>query len=400
MKLPYEYAVKSFKQIRKQTEKEISSILNTIIQLKKEETFKKEVVQQQIQSLLKRLNLLKEQLYHDYKNQTSIYQNCNQRIENLNKLKEENLDSQYLYHKERTKRLIIEQLTRDGNIQIAKKLCQNYKLEDSLYIEINQIQNNNIIIQSLQNQNIEYAFLWCQQQQSKLNKIQNDFQFKLIQQQYIQLLQKNEISKARIYFQKYSLKYKNTHMKEIQKLFMCILLLKNIHKYPQYSYYFDNYRWNDIINQFKQLDFKLNSITSNSQLKVSLQAGLSTLKTINCCNPKYQCPDKCPICTPNIQKLCENVPSTHKSFSTLICRITNEVMNENNYPMVLNNNQVISQKNNIYIYIYVFIYEILSFFGFLQNIQGIQQMIDQNNIICPLTHKQVNWKESKKIYLS
>ncbi|EGR28956.1 hypothetical protein IMG5_166230 [Ichthyophthirius multifiliis] len=374
LKLPYEYAVKSLKKMIKQTEKEISSVLNSIIQLKKENNFEKKDVQYQIQQLIHRLYQQKEKLNQDSNEQLKIYQSCSQRVNHLNSINETK-ESQNQYHSTRNKRLLIEQLTRNKNIQIAKKLSQNLKLDNFCDMEINIIQNANKIIDSLKNQNIDIAFQWCLENKSKLEKLKSDFQFRLIQQKFIQFLKNDQIQNGRIYFQQHSQQYKDNYISEIKKLFMCILFNKNIDKYPQYQYYFNEQRWNDLIEQFKSLYYKIYGLTSNSQLNTCLQAGISCLKVLNCQYEKFQCPDKCPICSPFISKLSENVPGTHKVISTLICRITNDVINEDNYALILNNNQVFSEK-------------------------GVKLMIQQKNNVCPITKKYVDWQDTRKIFLS
>eukprot|EP01016_Furgasonia_blochmanni_P047938 TRINITY_DN7095_c0_g1_i8.p1 TRINITY_DN7095_c0_g1~~TRINITY_DN7095_c0_g1_i8.p1 ORF type:complete len:114 (-),score=0.71 TRINITY_DN7095_c0_g1_i8:160-501(-) len=85
-------------------------------------------------------------------------------------------------------------------------------------------------------------------------------------------------------------------------------------------------------------------IRDRSMLTISLQAGLSSLKTIYCYNEHNRKVDRCPVCHPNFQKLSQPLPYTHKTHSSLICRVTGEVMDEHNPPIALPNQHVYSQK--------------------------------------------------------
>ena len=59
----------------------------------------------------------------------------------------------------------------------------------------------------------------------------------------------------------------------------CLLVYKNIENHPQYQDYFDETRWNDLIEMFKLENYSIFSMTSESQLNIALKAGLSSLKS-------------------------------------------------------------------------------------------------------------------------
>ena len=53
----------------------------------------------------------------------------------------------------------------------------------------------------------------------------------------------------------------------------------------------------------------------------------------------------CPSCDLNaLGKLAKQLPLNHHVNSCIVCRITGEIMNENNLPMILPNGMVYSEK--------------------------------------------------------
>ncbi len=97
---------------------------------------------------------------------------------------------------------------------------------------------------------------------------------------------------------------------------------------------------------------------------ISLQAGLSALKTHMCYQPDNQ-NIHCPVCSKSsasssslnntmttsatvgggggvIGKLAENLPMAHHVNSCIVCRVNGTIMNEDNPPLVLPNGMVYS----------------------------------------------------------
>jgi macrophage erythroblast attacher len=77
-------------------------------------------------------------------------------------------------------------------------------------------------------------------------------------------------------------------------------------------------------------------------LSITLQAGLSALKTPQC----RQHEDKnlnCPVCdTSTLGALAESLPLSHHVNSSIVCRLSGKKIDENNPPMLLPNGRVYS----------------------------------------------------------
>lgn len=109
-----------------------------------------------------------------------------------------------------------------------------------------------------------------------------------------------------------------------------------------YQSLYDPARWDELVAQFRRDNYKLCSLTSEPLLSITLQAGLSALKTPQC----YQAENRnvhCPVCdTDTLGKLASGLPLSHHVNSTIVCRMSGKIINENNPPMLLPNGRVYS----------------------------------------------------------
>lgn len=105
---------------------------------------------------------------------------------------------------------------------------------------------------------------------------------------------------------------------------------------------YDPKRWKLLIDQFKADNFALCCLTSQPLLSITLQAGLSALKTSQC----QQHEDKnlnCPVCDKNtLGALAKSLPLSHHVNSSIVCRLSGKKIDENNPPMLLPNGRVYS----------------------------------------------------------
>jgi len=377
IRMPYDAGVRTFKGSKKTIEKEMSSILNSIIGLKKEVPQTKTQTTTSITNLITRLKTLKRRLDENYHEEDEIYECCKKRLLRLSTFDFQKKESVNEYLNTRVNHLIIEHLARNDCTETVKSISKEYNMEDFVSVDLKIIQEYNAIIRDLRNKSCESAFLWCQANKTKLLRIDSQFEIKLFFQEFIELLKRNESDKALKYLRKYSGPIKNQNIEEIKKAMGCLTYFKQIDRFPTYKFYFEEERWNDLINIFQRDSFLVSGITTHSNLEISLQAGLSALKTDSCLDNKLCKPEVCPVCNPSMKKLVNRVPSTHKVVSSLICRITGEVMDEHNPPVSLPNGQVYSEK-------------------------ALKLMSEKDNgkIICPTTKTEYTLQDLKKIYIS
>ena len=80
-------------------------------------------------------------------------------------------------------------------------------------------------------------------------------------------------------------------------------------------------------------------LTEPSVLTILMQSGYSALKTPSCYVEDTKNVN-CPACTTFLHDFGQSLPLSHRESSYLVCRITGDIMDENNYPMVLPNGQI------------------------------------------------------------
>lgn len=143
------------------------------------------------------------------------------------------------------------------------------------------------------------------------------------------------------YAKKYLVPWHETESKRIMEA-MGLLAYQNDTKCEPFKSLFNPRRWQELVTQFRTDNYALSSLTSHPLLSITLQAGLSALKTTQC----YQHENRnmnCPVCDENtFGQLAEKLPLSHHVNSTVVCRISGRIMNEDNPPMLLPNGKVYS----------------------------------------------------------
>ncbi|CAD8132695.1 unnamed protein product [Paramecium octaurelia] len=321
IRLPFEVIVKQFKSTRKQLEHDLTITLSQVAHINSSE--KADLVIERIRAIQKALH---ENQEHE-KQYVESY---------LQRLKCEECGNEL-----KLQRSLIDNLLREGYFKTAQKLIQSYQIQNLTSFEQEVILEANTIIKDLKNRSIKNAFKWYQQNSSKLKKLNSSFQNDLVFQQYIEYL-KQDPNMALNYIRDYQI-YMN--QESIQKCMGCLLFIKQNTMPPQYQQYFDDKRWEQLIRQFKQELYDVYCFPKESPLLSFLKCGITTLKTQYCDQPDYQQVNRCPICNKQMQELSKDLLTTQKLGSTWICRISGELMDENNPPMMLPNNQVYSQKS-------------------------------------------------------
>jgi macrophage erythroblast attacher len=143
-----------------------------------------------------------------------------------------------------------------------------------------------------------------------------------------------------------------------------------------YKELLDESRWQLLVQQFRQENYKLYQLSNYAVFTVALQAGLSALKTPQCYRSETDRNPDCPICSQPLNSLASSVPYAHCSQSRLVCAITGHVLNENNHPLILPN-------------------------GYVYGEQALQAMALENNgkVICHRTKESFDFKDTEKVFV-
>jgi len=106
---------------------------------------------------------------------------------------------------------------------------------------------------------------------------------------------------------------------------------------------YDDSRWVNLIQAFRLAIYNLNSLPTEPLLNLALYSGLASLK-LRSCNHKPSRNVDCPVCDSSINTLAEEVPYSHHANSTIVCRISGKIMDEDNMPMAFPSGHVYSRE--------------------------------------------------------
>uniref|UniRef100_A0A671N444 E3 ubiquitin-protein transferase MAEA n=2 Tax=Sinocyclocheilus TaxID=75365 RepID=A0A671N444_9TELE len=82
----------------------------------------------------------------------------------------------------------------------------------------------------------------------------------------------------------------------------------------------------------------------------------------------------CPVCSKSLNKLAQHLPMAHCANSRLVCKISGEVMNENNPPMMLPN-------------------------GYVYGYNSLLSIRQDDKVVCPRTKEVFNFSQAEKVYI-
>ncbi|KAJ1515683.1 hypothetical protein HMI54_011888 [Coelomomyces lativittatus] len=277
----------------------------------------------------------------------------------------------------RTNRLVLDYLFREGYLELSERMVKIHHLEDfadtEFFSQAKKIEN------SLKLKSCTECLAWCADNKTNLKKIKSNLEFNLRLQEFIELARSRQLSQCLDYAQTYLSNWAvdTTTMEHMQPVLGCIAFHPSTYCEPYHGLY-AVHRWDALVIQFRHDNFLIHSLPPVSSFELTLQAGLSALKTVNClqtsCNKGHS---NCPVCSDPFKILAEKLPLGHHVNSSYVCYISGDVMDENNPPMVTPE-------------------------GYVYSLKAVQEMASQCNgeFKCPRTQASFPLKKLKKMYLT
>lgn len=377
IKVPYEQLRKSFRTQHRYIEKDLASIHEKIERCVKDTTLTPEKASQIVEDLLKQVDKLTRKLQKSKEEDLAHANRIEKRILNLSEI--ENITSpkapEFIsWSKTRLDRVIVDYLLREGMTNTAKTVARESGIEDMVDIQL--FAQSEKIEEALKNHSCKECLAWCSENKSSLRKMKSTLEFNLRLQEHIELARANRGLEAIAYAQKYLSLWKATESKRIGQA-MGLLAYKSDTECQPYKDLYNPSRWTELIEQFRADNYALCSLTSHPLLSITLQAGLSALKTAQCYEHENQNVN-CPICdNKTLGSLAEKLPLSHHVNSTIVCRISGKIMNEDNPPMLLPNGRVYS----------------------FDALRDMALKFD-GNITCPRTGDVYQMQDLKKVFIS
>ncbi|KAJ3018644.1 UNVERIFIED_CONTAM: GID complex subunit containing RING finger motif [Siphonaria sp. JEL0065] len=345
--VPLEQFKRAFKTSQKHVEKEWVALatsagdhLNKI----DAKTGKTEDALKVVDGLLARFIALKKKLV-DSKEEEALYTNRSrirlQHLDDLLTVPSQESPAFTRWSKTQLDRILVDYMLREGCFDSAKGLAAEAGIEQLVDIEL--FTQSKMIEDALKKKSCAECLAWCKENGSALKKIKSNLEFNLRLQEYIELVRVQKLTEAIAYLKKHLTPCADVNLKEVQ-MAAALLAFDPETLCAKYRNVFDPSRWNLLITQFRANNCTINNLSTQPLLYTSIQAGMAALKTPQC----YQHENKnvnCPICNSEVYGvLAEKLPNAHHLNSCLVCRISGDIMNEDNPPMVLPNGYVYSHK--------------------------------------------------------
>lgn len=384
LKVPYEILNKKFRTAQKALDREVSHVQQGVNEMEKTLSSDSEVKAKDITNLLggmvEKLQVLKRKAEESISEELTAANVCKRRLEHLKEntsaTSGTNVSSGTMnnWRRKRLDRMVVEYFLRNGFYNAAITLAERSEIKE--YTNIDIFLNSREVEKSLASHETQKCLLWCHDNKSKLRKLKSTMEFNIRVQEFIELVRKDRRIDAIKHARKHFPSFEDEHLATIQKV-MALLAFSVDAVIAPYASLFDLSRWDDLIEQFRQENYRLFQLASQSVFTVTLQAGLSALKTPQCYSesPENKNP-ACPVCQEDMNKLAEPLPFAHCSQSRLYCHITGLPMNENNPPMMLPN-------------------------GYIYGEQALTLMAKENNgqVICPKTKEVFPFKKVEKVFV-
>jgi len=402
LKVPYEILNKKFRLAQKNIDREVSRVKDSAKELEagvknsssepassSSSPVTVGAITDLLSGVIDKLTVLKRKAHESINDELDAASNCKKRLDHVKEYyvktsspipaTPEAEASVNAWKKKRLDRILVEHLLRCGFYDTAVKLATTSGIESLTNIDLFLVSRR--VEESLRKRETSKCLAWCNDNKSKLRKLHSTLEFNLRQQEFIEFIRQGKrmegVKHVRKFLAPYILESPEAggQLRELENCMALLAFPPNTQVEP-YKSLFDESRWTQLIEQFRQENFKLFQLSSTSVFSVTLQSGLSALKTPQCYRRDGERVADCPVCSELMNSLASSLPCAHASQSRLVCAISGQPLNEHNQPMMLPNGHV---------------------YGSL----SLRQMADQNKgkIICPRTKKAYEWSECEKVFV-
>ncbi|XP_063963740.1 E3 ubiquitin-protein transferase MAEA-like [Lytechinus pictus] len=372
LKVPYENLNKNFRNCQKVIDREVAHVMQVTNDLEKCLDGKEPTVGSVVtllDSVVDKLTVLKRKAAEAIALEEESAQACKKRLAHLKEHDTTTGSTLSQWKKKRIDRMLVEYFLRAGYYETAVKLARHSQIEDLTNIDLFLVSKE--VEESLIRRETAPCLQWCHNNKTKLRRIKSTLEVNLRTQEFIELIRCDFRVEAVRHARKY---FGSLDGEQIKKI-MVLLAFPSNPNISEYKELFDDLRWQKLVGQFREENYKLFQFNTTPVLTLTLEAGLAAMKTPQCYTDHAKNAD-CPVCSKNLNELAKSLPFAHCAQSRLVCSISGQVMNEHNPPMMLPNGYVYGEKS------------LLTFAA-------------ENNgrIICPKTKKVYSMDELEKVFI-
>jgi len=355
-RVPYENYRKVFRASQKNVERELGMVYNTSTDLAKRATLgdlDKEEVLKSIDGMIGRVENLKRKLSELQETAGKPTQDVmRERLHHLATIETLPTASGPEFTRwadTRLDRWLVDWCLRHGKEKTARKITKEKDIETlvdiDLFTDIRRIET------ALARHSCTEALLWCNENKTVLRKNKSTLEFELRLQEFIELSRACKRQEAIAYAKKHLISWQETHLPQI-RVASALLAFPSDTTCGPYKRLYDVSRWDNLIRAFRLAIYTLNTLPTEPLLHLALYAGLASLKLPACYDQSTKNVD-CPVCDGDagsdsqglgLGKLADEVPLSHHANSTIVCRISGKIMDEDNMPMAFPDGHVYSRE--------------------------------------------------------
>uniref|UniRef100_G1NSK3 E3 ubiquitin-protein transferase MAEA n=1 Tax=Myotis lucifugus TaxID=59463 RepID=G1NSK3_MYOLU len=410
--VPYETLNKRFRAAQKNIDRETSHVTMVVAELEKTLSSCPAVdsVVSLLDGVVEKLSVLKRKAVESIQAEDESAKLCKRRIEHLKEHSSDQPAAASLWKRKRMDRMMVEHLLRCGYYNTAVKLARQSGIEDLVNIEM--FLTAKEVEESLERRETATCLAWCHDNKSRLRKMKGrqgehdakpgrksrvasgspkeseDLGMETIKGKPELVRRHSVLRRPRSqrdqpeesdplscrHARKHFSQAEGSQLDEVRQVMGMLAFPPDTHISP-YKDLLDPARWRMLIQQFRYDNYRLHQLGNNSVFTLTLQAGLSAIKTPQCYKEdgSSRSPD-CPVCSRSLNKLAQPLPMAHCANSRLVCKISGDVMNENNPPMMLPN-------------------------GYVYGYNSLLSIRQDDKVVCPRTKEVFHFSQAEKVYI-
>lgn len=191
---------------------------------------------------------------------------------------------------------------------------------------------------ALLNGDADPALGWCLENRAGLKKYASSFEFDLRLKQFCDIVQRGQIQDAVHFARKYLAQ--NANEEKMRRAMAALVYPNEILSQPEYQHLLSADSWEVLADRFYQERDRVMGLCRVPPLDTVLRVGLAATRTKFCQPDGPGKASGCPCCQSILGQLAQTVPRTLRERSTLVCRISGQVMDDT---LVLPNGQAYSR---------------------------------------------------------
>lgn len=224
IQVPYEVLNKKFRTAQKTLDRELSQIQNAASELERGlETHSASEITRLLGGVVERLQVLKRKAEESISDELSAVQACKRRLDHVRQsmihvIPRPDLQNSYInqWKQIRLDRMLVEHFLRLGYYETAERLAERKGIRDLTNLEI--FQTTREVEEDLAQHRTGKCIAWCNDNKSKLRKINSTIEFQLRVQEFVELIRAERRLDAVKHARKYFPAFESDQLKEIRQV--------------------------------------------------------------------------------------------------------------------------------------------------------------------------------------